>query len=217
MNTTTPPPRALLLVAPGCPHCASLLELLCQEVKGGSLARLEVANIASDPEPARQRGVRSVPWLELDGLAFEGSMTPGELREWLSFPPEARLERWMEKGLKEGRMRQVETLVRERPEILDLLLGLLEREEAAVSIRLGAMAILEEAAGGGALSRLVPRLGAIATNGGRAARVDACYLLGLTGTGEARPWLESCLGDENPELREVAREALATLGGEPSE
>jgi HEAT repeat protein len=42
-------------------------------------------------------------------------------------------------------------------------------------------------------------------------RADACHLLGLTGSAEARENLRARLQDPNAEVREIAAEALAAL------
>ena len=52
------PPQAVLLIGPGCPHCAALLETLSKFVKSGEIARLTVVNVSAMPEQARELGVR---------------------------------------------------------------------------------------------------------------------------------------------------------------
>ena len=49
-------PDALLLLAPGCPHCPAVLEGLGALVKDGALGTLEVVNIAVHPERAAATG-----------------------------------------------------------------------------------------------------------------------------------------------------------------
>ena len=50
---------ATLYVAPGCPHCPTVLNGLSELVKTGRIGQLTVINIASRPELAAEHGVRS--------------------------------------------------------------------------------------------------------------------------------------------------------------
>ena len=47
-------PGALLLIAPQCPHCPSVLESLTRLIKEGKIGRLEVVNLAEHPEMAEE-------------------------------------------------------------------------------------------------------------------------------------------------------------------
>ena len=87
------PPSALILISPGCPHCAQALKGLEELVKEGALARLEIVNIAVDPEPATSRGVRSVPWTQIGPFVLEGAQSPieREAKEASSYPVERKL------------------------------------------------------------------------------------------------------------------------------
>ena len=43
-------------------------------------------------------------------------------------------------------------------------------------------------------------------------RADACYLLGLTGSADARTYIEVCLDDAHAEVREIAAKAMKNAG-----
>ena len=75
MNTL----QATLLIGPGCPHCATTLAALSELVKKGRLGQLNVINVALEPEAARARGVRSVPWMELGPFELAGAHSEAEL------------------------------------------------------------------------------------------------------------------------------------------
>jgi HEAT repeat protein len=45
-------------------------------------------------------------------------------------------------------------------------------------------------------------------------RADACHYLGLTGAGAAADYIRPLLDDKDAEVREIAAESLALLGGE---
>ena len=69
-------PDALLLLAPGCPHCPAVLEGLSGLLKEGVIGRLEAVNAAIHPERAAELGVRTVPWARIGPFELEGEQTP---------------------------------------------------------------------------------------------------------------------------------------------
>lgn len=207
------PPRALLLIAPGCPHCASVLEALGGLVKEAVLSRLEVVNIAADPEEARRLAVRSVPWTRIGELALPGLRTPGELREWArAGGTEAGLARYFDELLREGRRAEVEAMVRRDPGRLGALAELLVDPETGIHARLGVMATLEELAPEADLRGIVDRLGQAALAGETRIRVDALHALSLTGGAGAARYVEACVEDPDAEVRAAAHEVREALG-----
>ena len=211
-------PQALLLVAPGCPHCGALIQLLAEHLKAARLARLELVNVAAAPETAADLGVRSVPWLRLGEMEFEGAMDPAELRRWIELAgtPEG-AARYLRMVLESGRLDRARRLVEADPQArLPLLLDLLgDPEEVPVSVRLGAMALLEERISDLAGGPHLGRLREMARSPLPQVRSDACYLLGLMRDPELRPLLESCAADPDAEVAEIGREALGELAAAP--
>ena len=207
-----PPPTALLLIAPGCPHCATNLAALTTLVKENVVGRLEVVNIAAHPEVAADVGVRSVPWIRLGPFELAGGRGERELRDRAEqVRDRAAVAENFRERLEQGGLAEVIKQVRRNPELLMSFLPLLEDPEAGVSVRIGMAAVLEEFAGSGVGQRLVEGLGDMTTSDDARTRQDACHYLGLTGSADARRWLTPCLEDDNPEVREIAAEALLDL------
>lgn len=207
-------PDALLLIAPGCPHCAGVLDALGEMVKAGEIAELRVVNAATKPGLAAEYGVRSVPWVKLGPFELTGARSRGELAEWVArlSSPTAMTD-YLHLLLKEGRLGDAQRLIERAPRHLADLLPIFADPEAAMNVRLGANVILESHAGGAALGALVARLAELAHHQDARVRADACYLLGMTGRAEARPALEAAARDADAEVREIAGEALAQLQG----
>lgn len=208
----TQAPDALLLVTRECPHCGGVLQGLAALVKEGALARLEVVNLNRDPETARRLGVRSVPWLRIGPFELEGAFTEGELRQWAERA--GRPEGWaayLEYLLKRAQRPRVVALVRELPQALAGLIALLADPDTDMGIRLGADSVIEELAGSDALRAQLQALLQLSAHPEARIRTDACHYLGLTGAPEARARLEECARDEDAQVREAAREALARL------
>ena len=65
--------EAKLLIAPGCPHCSTMMSVLSELLKEGRIGRLLMINIAEQPDEAAKHNVRSVPWLKLGEMEFTGA------------------------------------------------------------------------------------------------------------------------------------------------
>lgn len=207
-----PIPDALLLLAPGCPHCPAVLEGLGALLKEGAIGRLEAVNLAVHPERAAELGVRTAPWTRIGPFELEGAQTPGELRRWAERAGslDGMADYFLEM-LKSGRRAKVEEAARREPARLRALARLMERPDAGMAVRLGIGAVLEELSGSGLAAAMIPDLGALARNGDALTRADACHFLSLIGGAEVVPYLRACLADEDAAVREIAAESLEEL------
>jgi hypothetical protein len=205
-------PDALLFIAPGCPHCPVVLGGLAELVKVGVIGRLEVVNVAEHPEQAAALGVRAAPWTRIGPFVLEGAQTPKALQEWAE---RAALDEggteYLRQLLGSGRLGEAEAYIAGSGRLRDLL-PFIEDPEAPIQVRLGANAILEAQAGRDTLADLIPQLGSLSMHPDHRVRSDACHLLGLSGNPEAEPFLRERLVDESDEVREIAGEAVETLG-----
>ncbi len=206
--------EALLFTAPGCPHCPGVKQALAGLLEEGVIASLEVVDASVELERARQLGVRSVPWLRLGSFEFEGALEPAELRRWaeLAAHPDG-LKAYFFAMLKSGRRDKVEGVIRAEPAHAALLADLFLDPQAGMAVRLGIGAVLEEFAGSGLTAAMAPPLVAQLTTAGPRDRADIAHFLGLIGGGIATAALRACQDDPDPEVREIAREALG--GSQP--
>lgn len=206
------PPDALLLIAPGCPHCQSVLGSLAELVKKGQIGRLEVVNIAVHPEAAQQHGARSVPWTRMGSYELAGNYTLGELTEWAEKAAAGgNANDYIKELLEQQQLDEAVDYLKKHPEQLPALLELMQEEEQSLTVRFGIGAILEALAGSEPLKKLVPDLSRLAENGKANIRADAAHYLGLSGNSDAIPVLEKLLDDENPDVREIAADSLEAL------
>ncbi len=205
-------PEALLLIAPGCPHCPVVLEGLSTLVKEAVIGRLEVVNIAAQPERAQKLGVRSVPWTRIGALELEGLRSPEELRRWASQAgSEEGMAAYLNELLTAGRRQRVEDMIRQQPAHLGVLADLLGGEQTSINTRIGIMATFEELVGTGLNAAIVDRLGTLTESTDPRVRTDVCDALALTGSGKALPYLQACMTDPHPDVREAAQEAIESL------
>ncbi len=206
------PTDALLLIAPACPHCSTVLEGLSALVKEGVIGRLEIVNIAAEPDRARSLGVASVPWTRIGPFELEGLHSPGELRRWAERCARGEgLEEYFDDLLKTGQREKVELMVKRRPNHLVPLIGLLGDPAIGINTRIGVMAVLEELENTELAADMVEPLAALTRSEDPRIRIDACHALSLTGSEAAVAPLEACLNDPHRDVRETAEEALEDL------
>jgi len=206
------PPDALLFIAPGCPHCTVVLQGVSDLVKQGVIGKLTVINVASHPELAAAQGVRAAPWLRLGPFTLTGAQTPAQLQQWAQWASDEQgVLHYIEHVLKEGDLKAAERFIAEGSQRLATLLEIIAKPDEAITVRLGANALLEGYAGRSELQALIPPLSELSRHADHRVRADACHLLGLTASAEARPALEARLNDENDEVREIAVDSIAAL------
>lgn len=205
-------PAALLFTAPGCPHCPGMKQSLARLLQEGEIAALDVVDASAEMARAQALGVKSVPWLRLGVLEFEGQIAPDELRHWarLAAQPEG-LKAYFIEMLKTGRRTKVEELLRADPRRAAALAELVTDPDASMAVRLGIGAVLEELQDSGATAPMAPVLAVALQHAEPRDRADIAHFLGLIGGEAAQAALRGCLDDPDPEVREIAQEALAGM------
>jgi thioredoxin-like negative regulator of GroEL len=209
---TPRPPDALLFITPVCTHCPAVLQSLSELVKQSQIGKLTVVNIAAHPEQAAEYDVRGAPWLRLGDFTLTGAQSITELKQWAAWASgEEGTAHYIEHLLKEGGYKQAMAFISADARRLKPLLVIVANPEANISVRLGVSALLEAYADTAELQALLPQLAELTFHPDHRVRADACYLLGLAGSGGARSFVEACLKDANEEVREIAAEAMEKL------
>ena len=209
---TATPPDALLLLAPDCPHCPTVLDGLSRLLKNGGIGTLEVVNIAVRPDRAARLGVRTVPWTRIGELVLEGSRTPEELARWAAQAGTgAGIRAYVSERLKAGELTALERLVKQHPHWLAALLPLIADSSTELHVRIGLGALMESLQGDAALKAQLPALGELSAHPDHRVRSDACHYLALSRDPSVVPYLRARLQDEATEVREIAQDGLADL------
>jgi thiol-disulfide isomerase/thioredoxin len=206
------PPDALLFVAPGCPHCATVLQGLNQLAGQKLIGKLTVIDVAEHPEQAAEYGVRAAPWLRLGPFTLTGAHSPAELRLWAGWANgEEGTAHYIEHLLTQGGYKQAAAFIDADTNRLKPLLSIVANPGAKLEVRLGVSALLESHARSPSLQNLLPQLAELSRHPDHRVRADACHLLGLTGSPSARALVEARLHDAHEEVREIAQEAMEIL------
>ncbi len=202
-------PSALLLISTSCPHCPSVLQSLCELIKEGKIANLEVVNIEQNSARAQALNVRSVPWLKLGEYELVGLKSKTEILQWIERSTQSGdMSAYFEELMTTGEISKVQQLVEEQPENMQTLLNIMADENASLSARVGVGAIIEQLAGSEILINAIDALGEHCKNPRARVRNDACYYLGLSHHPNAKKYIQPLLKDADDEVREVAQEAL---------
>lgn len=215
MRTPSPQPvDALLLIGSHCPHCQAVLEGLARLVKAGGIARLTVINVNATPDAPEARGIRSVPWTRLGPFELSGALSTAELTDWAEIAGTGEgWGRYFAHLIESQRVPAVVERVQASPGTLIDLLNLFADADTAMSVRIGISVVMETLSGTDILRDAVPEIETLALSDSPQIRADACYFLGLAGDPAALPTVLRLRDDEDPDVREVATEVLALLGG----
>lgn len=203
------PVIALLLTAPGCVHCAALKKILEKLLQEQLIARLEIIDVAAKPKIAEQYRIKSVPWLQINSLQFQGGMTEKELRELIAQIKSQQSNTYLLKHLLQtGELNQVLEHIEKKPALIVDLLPLIAEPELDMKVRLGISAVFEEFQGREILKNIVQPLAELARNESAQIRADVAHYLALTESTAALPYLQQLTQDPDKEVKEIADEAL---------
>lgn len=210
--TNSSPPNVLLYIATGCAICPIVHKHLINLKSQGKIDRLEVIDISKHPELAQQQGIRSVPWFRIGELEFQGLHSASELAYWVAHThSEDGIRKYISDELEAGHLPVIEQLIRQHPDWLRISLSIIADMEAPIQARIGLGAIFEGLQGDPLLKSLIPALAKLTRHGDRRVRGDACYYLGLSSATSARPALTVALEDTDPDVREIAQDALQSI------
>jgi hypothetical protein len=143
---------------------------------------------------------------------LDGALTPEELRLWAERASEdSGIDAYLSHLLENQQLDKALALIRATPSILNDLLGLLEQSDTPLVVRIGIGAVIEELQGSGLLARAFEQLVQLTHSPEANLRADACHYLALSANPEAKPVFRRLLEDEDPQVREIARESLEAL------
>jgi hypothetical protein len=205
-------PDTRLLIAPGCPHCGSVTEILTKLVKEGLIGRLEIINLAIRPEAAAEAGTRSVPWFRIGEFEFTGAHSEQEIRQWAEKAAQGQGWSAYYHDLIDNReLDQAISSLHQHPERLGALIATLSDKDLPMVVKIGVGAIIEDFEHSDVLKQCIPEFVELTRSDDPGTRADACHYLGLTGSSEVIPMLEGLLNDEDRHVREIAEETIEEL------
>jgi thioredoxin-like negative regulator of GroEL len=208
----TASPAVLMLMGTQCAYCGSMMQMLTELMKSGSISELRIVNIEKDQELAAKLGVRSVPWLQIGAFELQGAHSRQELMMWIerasSFDG---VNEYLAQVLTEGKIDYATRFIARNPQALQNVLQLMADPEAKINVRLGVGVIIEDMAESRQFEAVIPQLIDYLSNKDARIRSDACHYLSLTKNTAYIPLIEKLLSDESEDVREIAQDSLDEL------
>jgi alkyl hydroperoxide reductase subunit AhpF len=212
------PAELLVFVGATCPHCPGATRSANQIALESPLVTVSIVDVQAHEEIAQRFNVRAVPLTVLDGdLAVTGVVRPAELVDKILSRDDDSHGRGVLLSLVEhGRFDEAAGQMRTGPGAAHFVAIW---KSSATSLRIGLMMAAEQAleADRAALDGLVADLLPILRSEDATLRGDTADLLGRIGRRAATDALTALLEDANPDVAEIAAEALEEIDARDAE
>ena len=212
LSALTRPAELLVFVGATCPHCPGAVRAGNRIALASPLVTVSIVDVQRHSSLAERFNVRAVPLTILDAeLAITGVVRPADLVDKiLSRGDESHGRNLLLSLLEQGRFDEVAGRMRTGPgaaHFVALWKG------STTSLRIGLMMAVEDAleADHAALDGLVADLLPILSSEDAVLRGDTADLLGRIGHRAATDALQALLDDPNPDVAEIASEALEEI------
>jgi len=209
LDTLEEPAEVLVFMAPPCPNCPHSVDAAIRVALASPIINTTIIDVQQYPELSKQFGVRSVPMTILD----RGLSTVGIMKE------EALVEQILSRGSDEFEHKVFISII-ESGRFDDAVNAIKQGRGAscffaawkgsATSLRIGLLLASESALeeDSAILDGLVPELLTLLDSEDTTLRGDTADLLGRIGHTSAIERLERLLDDPNPDVAEIAFDAL---------
>jgi hypothetical protein len=207
------PAELLVFVGASCPHCPGAARSANRIALATPLVTVSIVDVQANAELAQRFGVRAVPLTLLDGgLALTGVIQPAELADKiLSREDDGHGDEVLLSLVEQGRFDEVARQLRTARGAARFASIW---KDSGTSLRIGLMMAVEETleADRAALDGLVADLLPLLRAEDAVLRGDTADLLGRIGHRDATDALKALLQDRNPDVAEIASEALEEIG-----
>ncbi len=206
------PSDILTFVATGCPHCPEAVRFILMLACENPQIKVSIIDALYFHDIAGKYKVKSTPTLIInDGLTLVGGIKTSDLVErLLGLSSEAAMTGILRSMIDSGRAEDAADLMcdRDRP---DAILPMFRSNE--FSQRMGALLVMEEALDRNPriLDPIVTQLTELMRSDDVGLRGDTASILGRIGTEVAVSALKMAVDDPDPDVRDVAVEALENL------
>ena len=204
--------RVQLFVMPGCQVCPQMERLFEQMHQQGAIDELQVYDLQQHPEMAQQYHIRSVPHYLINGIAFTGLKSLGDINHLLQQDDSGKWESLISDELSSGQLDSVEKRIRQQPDARNAMIALLKEHDTPLVVRIGLTAIIETLAESGLLIPFEDDLIEMTRHVDERIAIDAMYYLSLLGTTRSLKTLTDIAEKGAEKLRHQALELLEDVG-----
>ena len=211
-SSISAPAELQVLISEQCPHCPKVVESAILLASRHPLISSCIIDAGQYPDIGRKYGIKSVPATIVDRrLVLNGSVTAERMMELLNIRGTAEFEREAVVSLIEnGKIPEAaECLAQEAGR--DVILAL--AQDVDFSKRLSALVVMEKALDNNpdTVRAMAPAFAALLSNNDARIRGDIADLLGKIGDLQTVAQLERLISDPDPDVAEIAAEAIAEL------
>ncbi len=167
---------------PGCQVCPQMERLFHQMHQQGAITDLQIFDVQQHPELAQKHNIRSVPYYLINGVAFNGLKTRGEIDQLLQKDDEAKWIEMIREELSNGELESVEQVIRQYDAARKAMIELLMDADTALVVRIGLTAVIESLATGELLKDYEQSFIDMTAHEDERIAVDALYYLSLMET-----------------------------------
>ncbi len=206
------PAELLVFIASTCPHCPGAVRTANRVAILGTKVTTSIIDVQQFPELGERFSVKSVPMTVLDGgLSLTGVVKAEELVEHiLSRDSEGFETQVFQSMIEEGRLDEAKAQIENG---IGAAHFLTIWKTSTTALRIGLMMLAEETLAGdaAALDGIGPGLFPLLRSEDAAMRGDTVDLLSQIGLKSAIKEIEKLLNDPNPDVAEIAEEALEEI------
>lgn len=206
------PTELIVFSAPGCPHCPKAVRAAVNLALANENISTTIIDAQSCPDLSKRFSVKSVPLTVLDrGLSWIGVISESEVAsKILSREEDGYDDLVFESLMESGRLEDVAQRVKTQAGAIQFARAW---KKSTTSTRIGLMMVAEETLEQNptAFNGSATLLFESTSSDDAALRGDTADLLGQIGLESAIPYLETLLEDPNPDVAEIAEEALEAI------
>lgn len=195
----------------GCHVCPEMERIFHQLKQQGEISELKVFDVKDHPQLAQQYHIRSVPHYLINGVAFTGLKSQGEILKLLQSEENQRLQQWITDQLAEGQLDEVESRIDQQPPLREAAMQLLENIDTPLMVRIGLSAVIESLAEQGVFNSFAARFIMLADHPEDRIAIDAIYYLQLLSTPSTLNKLSEIAQHGRAELKMQAQELLLEI------
>ena len=193
-----------------CPHMVKLFEGM---LKKGAIDELDILDVAQNETLARHLNIRSLPFYQINGVAFSGVRSTSDIQQLLGMDGLNKWQQQLRQLLQQGEIVVAEESVKEHVEARNAVVSLLTHEDSDLMLRIGLTAVIESVAKTGIFDDFEQQFITLSKSPDEPIAIDATYYLSLIATPQSIDRLsEVAISDKSSQaLKDQARELLEEL------
>ena len=193
-----------------CPHMVKLFEDMLEK---GAIDALEILDVAQNETLARHLNIRSLPFYQINSVAFSGVRSTSEIQQLLDMDGLNKWQLQLRQLLQQGEIALAEESVKGHVEARNAVVSLLMHKDSDLMLRIGLTAVIESVAKTGIFDDFEQQFITLSKSQDESIAIDAIYYLSLIATPHSIDrLLEVVLSDKSSQaLKGQARELLEEL------